>query len=189
MNESEQADEVRDRFRDVLGSICLFLGMGLLGLILADRAGGLPVNMPRSWYTDHAVWVGAGLAAFAAGWRLLGDRGGPQRPAAADGQAPTARPQFERVVLFTRTGCHLCDLARQTLEKYGDSLPPPIEVDIDRVPSLRERFTNCVPVVEIDGKIRFRGRVNEILLRRLIAAAAGRQSGVDRDPQEKSGAG
>ena len=31
-----------------------------------------------------------------------------------------------------------------------------------------ERFNTCVPVVEIDGKIRFRGRVNKILLRRIV---------------------
>ena len=31
----------------------------------------------------------------------------------------------------------------------------------------------CVPVVAIDGKIRFRGRVDAVLLRRLIAGAGG----------------
>jgi hypothetical protein len=44
----------------------------------------------------------------------------------------------------------------------------PEEVDIDLDPELKARFTDCVPVVEIEGKIRFRGRVNEVLLRRLI---------------------
>lgn len=40
--------------------------------------------------------------------------------------------------------------------------------DIDADPALRDRFDTCVPVVEIDGKIRFRGRVDPILLRRLL---------------------
>ena len=31
------------------------------------------------------------------------------------------------------------------------------------IPQLREQFDTCVPVVEIDGKIRFRGRVNRML--------------------------
>lgn len=42
-------------------------------------------------------------------------------------------------------------------------------VDIDQDPRLRERFDQCVPVVEIDGKIRFRGKVNPVLLDRLLA--------------------
>jgi hypothetical protein len=41
-------------------------------------------------------------------------------------------------------------------------------VDIDRDPALVERYGHCVPVVEIEGRVRFRGRVNEMLLRRLL---------------------
>ena len=36
------------------------------------------------------------------------------------------------------------------------------------IPHLVDRFGKCVPVVELDGKVRFKGRINEILLRRLI---------------------
>jgi glutaredoxin len=73
--------------------------------------------------------------------------------------------KMHEVVLYTRAGCHLCDEAEQTLIAHGLR---PSKVDIDDDPALRERFNTCVPVVEIDGKIRFRGRVNEVLLRRLI---------------------
>ena len=69
------------------------------------------------------------------------------------------------VVLYTRTGCHLCDDAEQMLADHG--LQATL-IDIDAVPELRERFDTCVPVVEIDGKIRFRGRVDRVLLRRLL---------------------
>jgi hypothetical protein len=48
----------------------------------------------------------------------------------------------------------------------------PALVDIDADPALHERYTDCVPVVEIDGKERFRGRVNEVLLKRLLAGMA-----------------
>jgi hypothetical protein len=51
-----------------------------------------------------------------------------------------------------------------------------LEVDIDRDPELVARFSTCVPVVELDGKVRFRGRVNEVLLRRLIAATPPRDT-------------
>jgi hypothetical protein len=45
----------------------------------------------------------------------------------------------------------------------------PEVVDIDLNPSLREKYHVHVPVVVIDGQERFRGQVNEVLLRRLLA--------------------
>jgi glutaredoxin len=69
------------------------------------------------------------------------------------------------VVLYTRRGCHLCDEALALLQRHG--LQPSL-VDIDADPVLCERYNECVPVVEIDGRERFRGRVNEVLLRRLL---------------------
>ena len=74
------------------------------------------------------------------------------------------------VILYTRSGCHLCDDAKSTLFAHGLN---PTEVDIDSDPSLREKYTNCVPVVMIDGRERFRGRVDEVLLRRLLRADRG----------------
>jgi len=71
------------------------------------------------------------------------------------------------VILYTRAGCHLCDDAQTLLVQFG--LHPQL-IDIDQDPDLCERYTYCVPVIVIDGKERFRGRVNETLLRRLLAA-------------------
>lgn len=72
-----------------------------------------------------------------------------------------------RVILYTRAGCHLCEEALATLHKHGLR---PILVDIDGDAALRERYNECVPVVEIDGRERFRGHINEVLLQRLLAA-------------------
>jgi glutaredoxin len=72
-----------------------------------------------------------------------------------------------KVVLYTRAACHLCDDARVLLESEGLS---PESFDIDADPALREKFDTCVPVVEIDGVVRFRGRVEPVLLRRLLRA-------------------
>lgn len=69
------------------------------------------------------------------------------------------------VILYTRTGCHLCDEAHATLLQHG--LRPTL-LDIDDDPALREQFNTCVPVVEIDGRVRFRGKVDPVLLRRLL---------------------
>jgi hypothetical protein len=72
------------------------------------------------------------------------------------------------VVVYTRRGCCLCDEAIAQLQRHGRRLN--IETrDVDVDPGLRQRFDACVPVVEIAGKIRFRGRINEVLLRRLLA--------------------
>lgn len=69
------------------------------------------------------------------------------------------------VVLYSRHGCHLCEAAQMLLTNLGLS---PAVVDIDTDASLRNRFDSCIPVVEIDGRIRFRGRVEPRLLRRII---------------------
>jgi glutaredoxin len=69
------------------------------------------------------------------------------------------------VVLYTREGCHLCEEAQDVLNEFGIS---PAIVNIDDDPNLRERFDTCVPVVDIDGQIRFRGRVEPKLLRRIV---------------------
>ncbi len=71
------------------------------------------------------------------------------------------------VVLYTRHGCHLCDQAHQLLVQHGLIVKA---VDIDQDPSLVDRYNECVPVVLIDGRERFRGRINQLLLQRLITA-------------------
>jgi glutaredoxin len=76
--------------------------------------------------------------------------------------------RFQTVTLFTRNDCHLCEDAADLLKLYHRWLPTANEVDIDSDAQLIERFDTCVPVVAFDGKIRFRGRIDEPLLRRLI---------------------
>ena len=69
------------------------------------------------------------------------------------------------VILYTRQNCCLCDEAKQVLEMYG--LEPEL-VDIDKHEDKLAQYNECVPVVEIDGKVYFRGKVNEVLLRRIL---------------------
>lgn len=70
-----------------------------------------------------------------------------------------------QVLLFSRPGCHLCDEAEQVLVRHGLK---PHKIDIDASPELHDRYDTCVPVVVINGKERFRGRINEVLLQRLL---------------------
>ncbi len=74
---------------------------------------------------------------------------------------------LNNVVLYTRKDCHLCEDACLTLRKYG--LQPQL-IDIDTDPGLVRLYDVVIPVVVIDGIERFRGQVNEVLLKRLISA-------------------
>jgi glutaredoxin len=75
------------------------------------------------------------------------------------------------VVVYTRRNCPLCDEAIEFLERERPRLGFRMTlVDVDSSASLREQHGNCVPVVEVDGKVRFRGHVNPVLWRRLLTA-------------------
>ena len=103
------------------------------------------------------------MLACAAGWFL-------QRGPVFDASRwnPVAGRRFRKLVVYSRHDCHLCDDAKAVLARYLEFLPEIESVDIDADDGLKVRYDAEVPVVEIDGQIRFRGRVDEILLRRLI---------------------
>lgn len=67
--------------------------------------------------------------------------------------------------IYTRHGCHLCDDAIALTRSLG--LQPCI-VDIDADEELRATYDKCVPVVVVDGKVRFRGKVDRVLMKRLL---------------------
>jgi glutaredoxin len=74
-----------------------------------------------------------------------------------------------RVIMYTRQGCHLCeralDLLTEAQRRHGFSLE---KFDIDTDPALAAEHGQYVPVVSVNGKVRFRGVVNAMLLRRLF---------------------
>jgi len=75
------------------------------------------------------------------------------------------------VTVYTRQECCCCHKALDVLATLrGKHNLEITEVDIDNDPALIEAHGLSVPVVEIDGKIRFRGVVNPVLLKRLFAA-------------------
>lgn len=146
------------------GTVFLLLGTaGLLAAALA-RMDALPAGVLRWWLRSEALLILLSIVSLLAGGRLLWQ----SEHAPVEWQPRTPGRRFHSLVLYTRDGCCLCGQAADLLARYRSYLPPATEVDIDADPRLRERFTTCVPVVEIDGEIRFRGGVNEVLLRRLI---------------------
>jgi glutaredoxin len=152
--------------REPPGMACLLLGISGILLAVLDGLEVLPWAVTRIWLHSPALLLLASCIAIVVGcrwiWRSDHRKTGwtPRR----------SGPRFNSVVLYTRANCELCEEAKLVLAGYRDYLPPLVEVDIDATPRLVQSFGECVPVVEIDGKVRFRGRVSEPLLRRLIDA-------------------
>lgn len=141
------------------GQCLLLLGAG--GLLLGGlQRAGAPVPY---FFGD---WL---ILALAFGTLLVGSTWLWQDDHPRTRWRPTQTGRrFQTAVLYTRAGCHLCDEAHSLLVEYGAYLPELAVVDIDPQPELRERFDDCVPVVEFDGQVRFRGEINEHLLQRLL---------------------
>ena len=82
---------------------------------------------------------------------------------------PSKAPAGRHVLFYTRAGCHLCEEAWEIVtaaqRRFGFTLE---RVDVDTNPELATTHGECVPVVVIDGKVRFRGRVNAVLLERML---------------------
>ena len=70
------------------------------------------------------------------------------------------------VRLFHAQGCHLCDRARDVLDRVG---VPYESVDITGDDALEARYREWLPVVEIDGARAFVYYVDEAALRRKLS--------------------
>jgi glutaredoxin len=71
-------------------------------------------------------------------------------------------PSSREVVVYSRKGCHLCEVVKESLgklERRGGFTWR--EVDVDSVDELRRQFTDEVPVVFIDGRKAFKYRLDE----------------------------
>ncbi|WP_251342663.1 glutaredoxin family protein [Haloplanus halophilus] len=86
-------------------------------------------------------------------------------PAADSGETAT-------VTVYTRADCHLCAEAIETVERVAASLGRPVDidvVDVDTDPDLRERYGDRVPYVTVDGRPRFKYRVDADDLREILS--------------------
>jgi glutaredoxin len=86
---------------------------------------------------------------------------------------PGSRPRLANmlVVVITRAQCCCChkaiDLLDDARKRHGFTLET---IDVDSDPALVEQFSESVPVVTVNGKVRFKGVVNPVLLERLLLA-------------------
>jgi glutaredoxin len=71
-------------------------------------------------------------------------------------------PEPRNVILYSRKGCHLCEVVKESLVKLsrrgGFTWK---EIDVDSDTELRRRFNDEVPVVFIDDRKAFKYRMNE----------------------------
>ena len=78
------------------------------------------------------------------------------------------------VTLYGRPGCHLCDEARDALERVRRRHPFDLdEVDITRDDALHARYLERIPVVALDGEELFEYFIDEpTLVNRLARRTA-----------------
>ncbi|HUY82606.1 MAG TPA: glutaredoxin family protein [Acidobacteriaceae bacterium] len=80
---------------------------------------------------------------------------------------------MHNVVVYSREGCHLCDIVKETLmQMQGEADFQWREVDIDADAELQQKYNDEVPVVFIDGRKAFKYRMDA---RQFLRALAGRE--------------
>ncbi len=81
------------------------------------------------------------------------------------------RAEHLTFTVYSRDQCGCCHKALDLLRDYQARCGFAIEeVDIDTDPELVAKYNTEVPVVAVNGKVRFRGVVNPVLLNRLLLA-------------------
>ncbi len=66
------------------------------------------------------------------------------------------------VVLYSRKGCHLCEIVKESLSKLSRQTRFQWrEIDVNSDTELRRRFSDEVPVVFINGRKAFKYRMDE----------------------------
>ena len=72
-----------------------------------------------------------------------------------------------RIEIYSRPGCHLCDEAKEVIERVGRRFPFALSViNIDTDPELQKLYGEQIPVVFINGNKAFKYHVDEVELER-----------------------
>jgi glutaredoxin len=87
-----------------------------------------------------------------------------------DGDVVEFPERVERVVVLTRTGCHLCDEAiAQVAAVCAETGDAYALIDVDGDPELQRRYTDQVPVTFVDGAQHDFWRVDPVRLKAALA--------------------
>ncbi|MCA8998077.1 MAG: glutaredoxin family protein [Planctomycetaceae bacterium] len=153
------------------GRLLFIVGSVAFLLLVQARNGSLPPELRGPIVSNGVLWGFGSIACT-----LLGAMAMWQAEHRNTDWSPSVPGRrFVTVVLYTRKDCPLCDDAAELLGHYSPWLPPFVEVDVDEQSELQESYGHRVPVVEIDGRRRFEGRISELLLRRLIEGTPPRE--------------
>jgi glutaredoxin len=70
-----------------------------------------------------------------------------------------------RIEIYSRPGCHLCDEAKEIIERVRQRIPFAFSViNIDTDPELERLYGEQIPVVFINGNKAFKYHVDEVEL-------------------------
>jgi hypothetical protein len=90
---------------------------------------------------------------------------------ADDPPAAAARSQ-PRLTLITRPGCHLCEVAKEAIQRIDEQTGAGfVEVDVTSEIELEREYGERVPVILLDGREHGYWRVEETRLLRDLAAS------------------
>lgn len=146
------------------GSVILFVGLLGLTICVMAGSGGISLGGIITGSDERNLLIAMSVGLIILGFKRLRREGGP-----ADGWEPEEPGiRFQRVIVYSRDGCALCDEAMDLLERYSRYFNDLSVVSIADSEELTEKYGSVIPVVEFDGEVRFQGKVNERLLRRLI---------------------
>ena len=77
---------------------------------------------------------------------------------------------MNRLTLYSRPGCHLCDEMKAVVARLARSMPLTVEeIDISTDPELERLYGLEIPVLLVDGKKAAKYRVTEDALKRMLA--------------------
>jgi glutaredoxin len=74
-----------------------------------------------------------------------------------------------KIKILSKADCHLCDEAKQTIERATNRLPIEIEViDIEKDAELFNQYRYDIPVIFLDERKIFKHRVDEQKLKKIL---------------------
>jgi len=76
-----------------------------------------------------------------------------------------------QIDIYSRPGCHLCDEAKEIVERVRGRIPFALSViNIETDPELEKKYGEQIPVVFINGNKAFKYHVNEAELEQKVKA-------------------
>lgn len=88
---------------------------------------------------------------------------------------------MRRIVVYSKSGCHLCERVISELENLKSSENfDLVTEDITEDPELHERYRNLIPVVSVDGTVKLAGAAlsNSSTLKQTLEKAITGQRGM-----------